>query len=97
MLMNKETWESAPPDLQKIIERAARELADEQIEIISSKEAEMWKEFGQKVDCYSISPEEQARWRKAVGDLGDKHAMELSDKGYPGREALSLMRQILKK
>jgi TRAP-type C4-dicarboxylate transport system substrate-binding protein len=97
MLMNKKTWESTPPDLQKIIVQTAHEIAGQQIESISSKEDEMWKEFGQKVDCYSISPAEQARWRKTVEDLGDKHAAELSEKGYPGKEALALMRKILNK
>jgi len=95
MLMNKETWDSIPQDLQKIIEETAHEVANDQIAVISNQEEKMWSEFAKRVDCYSISPAEQARWRKAIGDLGDKHAEELSAKGYPGKEALALMRKIL--
>jgi len=95
MLMNKETWNSTPKDLQEMIQKTAHEIASGQIEAIANQEQAMWAEFSKKVDCYSISPDEQARWRKAIGDLGDKHAEELSSKGYPGKEALALMRKIL--
>ena len=95
MLMNEKTWESTPQDIQKVIEDAGKEIAQGQVQEYSSQEEKMWDEFSKKVEVYSIPPEEQARWRNRIGDLGDNHAADLSSKGYPGKEALALMRKLL--
>jgi TRAP-type C4-dicarboxylate transport system substrate-binding protein len=95
MLMNEEAWKSAPPDVQKGIEQAVQEIAPREIQAIVDQEGAMWSEFSKKVDVYSISPEEQARWRKAIGNLAEKHVEELSSKGYPGKEALALTRKVV--
>jgi TRAP-type C4-dicarboxylate transport system substrate-binding protein len=95
MLMNKETWDSTPSDLKKIIEQTANEIATKQIGVIVNQEQAMWNEFGKKVDSYSIGEVEQERWRKAIGDLGGEYAADLEKKGYEGKKALTLMRKIL--
>jgi TRAP-type C4-dicarboxylate transport system substrate-binding protein len=95
MMMNKKTWNSIPQDLQKVIEDAANSIADRGIEKIVNQEAVMWSEFSKSVETYSISQKEQAKMRAAIGDLAEKHATELSSKGYPGKEALVLIRKVL--
>jgi TRAP-type C4-dicarboxylate transport system substrate-binding protein len=96
MLMNRQTYDSLPQDIKDILDQASRDIASQQIETIMMQEKQMWSDFEkQGVDCYSISPEEVARWRKAIGDIGGKYAAEVSAKGYPGEEALALMRRIL--
>jgi TRAP-type C4-dicarboxylate transport system substrate-binding protein len=96
MIMNREIYDKLPKDIKEIIDNAALDIASQQIDVISNQEAEMWKKFESLgVDCYSISPEEQARWQKAIGDVGDNYASEISQKGFPGKEALALMRKIV--
>jgi TRAP-type C4-dicarboxylate transport system substrate-binding protein len=95
MMMNKETWNSLPPDLQKVVEDAGNTIAERQIEKIVNHEAEMWNEFSKKVEVYSVSQKEQARMREAIGDLPEKHAAGLTAKGYPGNEALVFIRKVI--
>ena len=95
MMMNKETWNGTPQNLQKFIVDEANSIANSQIEDIVNQEAAMWDEFSKKVEVYSISPKEQARMREAIGDLPEKHAASLSSKGYPGKEALRLIRKVI--
>ena len=94
-MMNKETWNSLPPNLQKLVQDEGNAIANSQIEEIVSKEAAMWDDFSKKVEVYSLSKAEQAKMRKAIGDLPERHAADLSAKGYPGKEALALIRKVL--
>lgn len=95
MMMNKETWNGIPQDLQKIIEDEANSIANSQIEEIVNQEAAMWDQFSKLVEVYSISQKEQGRMREAIGDLPEEHAAGLSSKGYPGKEALRLIRKVI--
>jgi hypothetical protein len=46
------------------------------------------------VTIYTISPEEKARWKKAVSDVDDKYTAEIIARGYPAREAVNIMRKV---
>jgi TRAP-type C4-dicarboxylate transport system substrate-binding protein len=95
MMMNKKTWNSTPPDLQKVIVETGADIANRGIEKIVNQEAAMWNEFSKLVEVYSINQNEQEKMRAAIGDLAERHAAELSLKGYPGKEALGLIRKVL--
>jgi putative cardiolipin synthase len=49
------------------------------------------------VTAYTISPEELARWKKAVVEVDDKYVAGLAAKGYPAKEALDSMRKVVGK
>ena len=95
MLMNQDAWNGAPQDIKEVIEKAAKDICMDQVNEYTGLEDGMWNELAKKMDVYSISPEEQARWLKAIGDLSDKAADELSSKGYKGKEALALTRKVV--
>jgi len=95
MLMNQEAWNSTPPEIKEVLEKAAKDICMDQVNEYTGFEEGMWNELAKKIDVYSISPEEQARWLKTIGNLSDKAAEELSAKGYPGKEALALTRKVV--
>jgi hypothetical protein len=48
-----------------------------------------------KVETYSLSREEEARWEKATAAVADSYVQEWAAKGYPMKEALALMRKVV--
>jgi TRAP-type transport system periplasmic protein len=98
IVMNKEKWNSLPPDVQKIIE----ELNQESIE----KTAKVWdgldrsaKEYSLKVghQVIPLSKEEEEKWTKAVKPLLETYVNNMKAKNLPGDEALKFCLDYLKK
>jgi TRAP-type C4-dicarboxylate transport system substrate-binding protein len=97
VVMNKDTWNSFPADIQKIIEKVNEEwipkkgaLWDE----IDKSGLEFVNKRGHKV--ISPSMEEQERWVKAVRPLLDDYVNRMKAKGLPGDEALKFCLDRLK-
>jgi TRAP-type transport system periplasmic protein len=89
VVMNKEKWNSLPPDVQKTIEAVNAEWI--------GKAGKVWDEIdkegrdftlkqGNKIITYS--PEETQRWAKAVTPLLDEYVQNAKGKGLPGDEIL---------
>lgn len=97
LLMNKETWNGLPPELQKLIDQTANEVSASEVERRSVAEKSLWDAYGKKVEVYGISKEEVARWRKVVAEVDDKYVRDITAKGHPGKEALELMRKVTAK
>jgi TRAP-type C4-dicarboxylate transport system substrate-binding protein len=96
--MNKETWDSLPPELQDLIAQAGREVGAADLKRKIDAEKEQW-EITRKagVSIYTISPEEKARWKKAVSEVADKYVAEITARGYHAKEALEIMRKVVGK
>ena len=45
------------------------------------------------MEIYTISPEEQARWKKATSGIANKYLDEWAAKGYPVKEAYKMMQE----
>jgi len=98
VVMNKEKWNTLPPDIQKIIEKVNEEWIE--------KTGKVWdeidkagKEFTLKLgnQIIPLSKEENEKWAKAVRPLLDEYAKNMKDKGLPGEEALKFYLDQLKK
>jgi TRAP-type transport system periplasmic protein len=97
LLMNKEIWNGLPSELQKLMDQTANEISASEVERRQKAENSLWSDYGQKVDVYSISKEETARWRKATASVADKYVKDAEAKGYQAKEALEVMRKIAAK
>jgi TRAP-type C4-dicarboxylate transport system substrate-binding protein len=97
LLMNKETWNGLPPELQKLIDQTAGEVSAVEVERRTKAEQALWDNYGKKVEVYAIGKDEAARWKKAVEDIDDKYVKDIAAKGHPGKEALELMRKVTAK
>ena len=95
LLMNKETWNGLPPELQKLIEQTSQEIGASEVERRLNGEKSLWSEYGKKAEVYAISKEEQARWHQATTGVADKYVNDTAAKGHPAKEALDLARKVV--
>jgi len=95
LLMNKDTWNGLPPELQRLIDQTANEVSVAELDRRSKALQDLWDTYGKKVEVYSISKEEAAKWKQAVSDVDDNYVKDVSVKGYPAREAVQLMRKVV--
>jgi TRAP-type transport system periplasmic protein len=94
--MNKDKWASISPADQKIIEEVNKEYLEKQIKI--------WDEIDVSGKAFSVkrgnqiiqlSPQEGARWVKAVEPLFARYVNDMKIKGLPGAEVLKFARDYL--
>jgi TRAP-type C4-dicarboxylate transport system substrate-binding protein len=98
VVMNKNKWNSLPPDIQKIIEQINEEYID--------KQGKTWDEVDKVGRDYtlargnkiiSLSPDENRRWEKTVKPILEEYKKNMKDKGLPGEEVLSFYFQTIYK
>ncbi len=98
VVMNKDKWNSLPPDVQKTIEQVNEEY--------SEKQGKLWDEIDKEGRDYtiargnkiiSLSPDESLRWERAVRPLLDEYKKSMKSKGLPGEEVLSFYLQTIYK
>jgi TRAP-type C4-dicarboxylate transport system substrate-binding protein len=98
VVMNKNKWNSLPPDIQKIFDEVSAEWIDKQGKVWDEIDKE-GKEFsvkrGNKV--IALSKEEDARWAAKTRPILDDYVKTLKEKGLPGDEALKFALDFLKK
>jgi TRAP-type transport system periplasmic protein len=98
IVMNKDKWNSLPPDVQKVIEQVNLEWIDKQGKLwdeIDVSGAEFSKKQGLQV--IPLSKEEDAKWAKAVEPMFADYVKRMKEKNLPGEEALKFCREELKK
>lgn len=85
VVMNKDKWNSLPPDVQKIIEQVNEEYIE--------KQGKTWDEIEKAGRDFTISrgnkivsflQDEDWRWQKAVKPLLDEYVKNMENKGLPG-------------
>ena len=96
--MNKDKWNSLPPDIQRIIEQVNVEWVE--------KHGKGWdeidklgKDFAIKLGnkIITLSVDENRKWERAVKPLYDEYVKSMKDKGLPGDEALRFCLETLYK
>ena len=97
IVMNKDKWNSLPPDIQKIIDTMSKEYIE--------KYAAMWDDIeisgkaylvkrGNKIN--TLSKEEETKWVEKAQPIFDDYVKKMKEKGLPGDEALKFARDYLK-
>jgi len=98
IVMNKNKWNSLPPDCQKIIEQVNEEWVEKQGRLwdeIDKEGTEFVKARGNKV--IALSAQEDARWVAAAKPVIDDYVKKTSAKGLPARDAVNFLQDFLKK
>jgi len=96
--MNKQKWNSLPPDIQKIFREVNKEWADKNGAAWDyyDKESGDWMiSIGKKV--IPLSVQENARWAALVQPLLGEYVENMKKQGLPGKEALDFCLAELKK
>jgi TRAP-type C4-dicarboxylate transport system substrate-binding protein len=96
--MNKKTWNSLAPDVQKIVDRLSEEQYD--------KFGKAWNQGDEKgkafldkrgVKFISLTPQEEQRWvDKGAKPLFDDYVKRMKEKNLPGDKALDTVLTFLK-
>jgi TRAP-type C4-dicarboxylate transport system substrate-binding protein len=97
VVMNKDKWNSLPPDVQKIIEQINEEWIEKHgknWDAIDKPGMDFTLKLGNKI--ISLSAEENAKWAMAVQPLFDDYVKEKKAKGLPAEEAVKFCRERLK-
>jgi TRAP-type C4-dicarboxylate transport system substrate-binding protein len=97
MLMNKDTLNSLPPDIQLVIEQVNREEECFYVRDYWKNTEEGWQTLRKKMEVYRLSAEEEARWRKAAEPIVEEWIKTMEAKGLPGRQAVEIMRQVARR
>jgi TRAP-type transport system periplasmic protein len=97
IVMNKNKWNSLPPDIQKIFTEVNEEWIEKQARTwdeIEKEGIDFTKKRGNKI--IYLSKEEDARWAAAVKPIVDEYVKTTKAKGLPGDEALKFCLDYLK-
>jgi TRAP-type C4-dicarboxylate transport system substrate-binding protein len=98
VVMNRDRWDSLPPDIQKILEDMSQEW--------SRKHGEEWDRLDREGKEYSLSKgneiielsaEENQKWVAAVAPIIDEYRRATNAKGLPGDKAVAEIKQLLQK
>jgi len=82
-IMNKDTWDSLPADIQETITEVGEEY-NGKLGLVWDAQAVAGIKYAKSVDCkiYSISAEEQDRWTAALLPVVDAKLQDLTAKGF---------------
>ena len=99
MVMNQNTWNKLPPEAQKAFEEFSGDWA---VDFIGKAQDKFDKEaqdeaIGKGLELITLSPQEQARWRKILIPVQEQYATELESKKLPGKKIAEELKSFLEK
>ncbi|MCP4352565.1 MAG: TRAP transporter substrate-binding protein [Desulfobacterales bacterium] len=99
VVMNKDSWNSLPKDVQKIIEEMGTEQSEWTGNYLDNhaKESVEWSKKTHKVEFIQLSKKEKVKWNKMLEPITDKWIKDTEAKGLPGKAVVEDIRALTKK
>ncbi len=94
--INKDIWDSLPPDLQQLMLDVADEAVDLNASLILERRNAAlteWEELG--ITRHEMPEEDRAQWANTLNDIPGNWIKEMEDKGLPGQEVMVTYIEIL--
>jgi len=87
-VMNKEVWDSLPPDVQQVIDELGPEIARWTGEYHDNhvNDALQWSQKEHGLQIISLSEEEKARWFAKLQPMQDNLVKDLQGQGLPAED-----------
>ncbi len=87
VVMNKDSWNSLPKEVQKIIEDMGTEQSEWTGDYLDNhvKESVEWSKKTYQVEFIQLSKKEKAKWDKMLEPITDKWIKDAEAKGLPGK------------
>ena len=98
VVMNKEKYESLPPDIKKVFNEVGEEWVDVHGKVWEDIDREGRKfviELGKNI--HRLSPAEEKRWNQSISPIIIDCQSKMEQKGLPGRKAVELLRELVAK
>lgn len=99
-VMNKDKWNSLPPDIQKAITDTTKKFYEEKVPALwdqINKSGLQWTKQKKNVEIITLSAEEKARWLEKIKPLETQYVKTLNEKGLPGEEILKTVKELAQK
>ncbi len=101
MVMNLETWNSLPPDIQEIIETVSQDYYEDVVAGFYDRlneEVLGWIERENlDIEIITLTEEETARWIARMDPILEDHQRYLEEKGLPGEAILGTVQELADK
>jgi len=101
LVMNLETWNSLPADLQQIIEEVTAAYYTEVVAGFYDRLNEDLLDWIEQeklgIEIITLSPEEQRRWIERLAPMTAEQEANLEAKGFPGREIMRTIQELTEK
>jgi TRAP-type transport system periplasmic protein len=97
VVMNKEKWNSVPPDVQAIMDRISQGYVEKMGKLGDDSDKE-GVEFAVKkgVKVIKLSPDEDRRWAEKTEPLFAEYIKNMKEKNLPGEEVIKFYRERIK-
>lgn len=101
-IMNLKTWNSLPPDIQKVVEVMTGPSLNERTAAAYAHEVQVSQEVQKKkgIEFIQLSAAERKRWNEKLKPVADAWITDMESKGLPGRqvfeEAVALIQKYSK-
>lgn len=98
VVMNKNTWNSLPADIQKVFEEVSAAWIDTHGKLWDKLDQE-GRQFTTSLNnqIIELSPDESRRWVNAVAPIIDEFRQNLNKNGLPGDKAITEIKHLLEK
>lgn len=96
VVMNKQKYESLPPDIQKVFDEVGEEWVDVHGDVWDSVDREGQKfvtELGKKI--HPLSPAEEQKWVQSISPIIIDYQAKMEKKGLPATKAVKTIRELL--
>jgi len=98
VVMNKQKYESLPPDIRKVFDEVGEEWVDVHGDVWGHADREGLKyviELGKKI--HKLSPAEEKKWVQSISPIIIDYQMKMEKKGLPARKAVETLRELIAK
>ena len=99
VVMNMDSWNALPKDVQKVMEDLGTEQAEWTGNYMDNhvKEAISWSKKEQKVEFIELSKSEKAEWNNKLKFRTDKWIQDATAKGFPAKAIVKDIKALTKK
>ncbi len=98
VVMNKQKYESLPPEVQKVFDEVGEEWVGVHGKVWDDADREGRKfveDLGRKI--HKLPPDEEKKWVAAVKPIIQQYVDKSEKKGLPGKKAVELIRELIAK
>lgn len=98
--MNKDTWESLPPDIQEKIEEVNQTMFEEVASSLFdeiNESAMKYTEENFDHEIIELSDDEKAKWMEQLEPIQEEYIKELNDQGLPGEDIVNRIIELTEK
>ena len=98
-VMNKDTWDSLPEDVQQVIDELNREMTEFTGDYLDSyvQESITWSQETHAIEVVELSDSEKQLWDERLNKMQKEYVKKIEKEGYPVKEYLEDMHSLIEK